>query len=629
MTSWLQRIPFRESRNFLIVWAVIFAALLTVRVTVDRPEKQERKIEKLKAEDKVVAPEAYVPVWLYKGLQANLVLAGAILLAGPWLGRRRKADMKVMDAPATAPLHRWEIVACVALMGLAAWQNSPRLFHSMWGDEEFNASRFILDQPERQPDGSIKMEERSWVTTLWNMRKPTNHLGYSTLARLTHDTFFTKTTGPTDPWFSEALLRMPVFIAGLLMIPALFWSLRVWGLQPWWALLLLIAHPWYIRFGVDGRGYGFVMSALALMIGVLGRALQTGKWPWWIIFGFGQFFAMWSNMQAVYSCVALNLLAAAVLLRQDWVLVGRWVVANFVTLMLIVGYMAPCWPQLQEFMAKGEIAGTLDLRWWQDTFCAWLFGQPWFPWDDPSNPYMVAMRISMKQLPWLHAVSMVSFIGALLAGLVALLLSKGRRSLVIFVLAGPAVMILHMAKTGARPYDWYMCSFVPALLVAAAAAHTAIAKSRYRWPGLGGLAALFLLFAYATRAPRTVFRDHPTEQGRETVAVYRTITNPRNPDIEKEVISGATTMYSEGYDPALRRYKDVAGLQALMDEADRTGKRLFVNVGFMKFVRTSPASRDACAILEDPAVFEHVATKYGLLPYTTRDVYRYRGGMPQ
>jgi len=626
--SWLKRIPFRESRNFLTIWAVIFATLLTVRITVDRPEKEERRIEKYKAEGRVISPESYVPVWLYKGLQANLVLAGVMLLAGPWLGRRRRPEAGASQEAKPPKFQKWEIVACIVVMGYAAWQNSPRLYHAMWGDEEFNASRFILDSPERQPDGSIIMEERSWVTTLWNMRKPTNHLGYSAVARLTHDTFFEKTTGPSDPWFSEPLLRAPVFIAGLLTIPALIWALRVWGLRPWLALALFVVHPWFVRFGVDGRGYGFVLLGVTLLIGVLGRALQTGRWGWWIAFGLGQFFVMWSNMQALYPCVAFNLVAVASLMRRDWVLVGRWVTANFVTVLFIVGYMAPCWPQLQEFMAKGEIKGSLDGRWWLDCMTAWVFGQPWLPWDEPTNPYMSAMQLSMRELPWLHVVGILAVAVTLLTGLVALCLRASWRPLILFTMGAPAIMVVHMTMTGNRPYDWYFCGLLPGLLVLPAAAHTTLARRGRLWLTASVLLPLILMFAYVTRIPRSMHRAHPVEQTRESVAVYRKITNPRHPDIEKEVISGAFTMYSEGYDPALRRYKDVAGLNELMAEADRTGKKLYVNVGFLKFVRNAPGSKDACAVLEDRNLFDHMSTLYGQLPYTTRDVFSYRGRKP-
>ena len=624
----------RDSSKVVVVCAVVFLSLLTALLVIHRPDKEEKTIIRRIAEGKLVQPEAYVPVWLFKGLRANVLITGLVLLASPWLGRRRKDGMSFVEAPPSEPLRRWEIAACVVLMGFAAWQNGHRLHHSMWGDEEFNASRFILDDVERQADDTLKIEPRSWTTTLWNMRKPTNHLGYSLFARLTHEAFFEKKTGPLDPWFSEALLRTPVFIAGLFLIPALFWSLRVWGVRPWWALLVLVIHPWFVRFGVDGRGYGFVMLGTALLLGIQGRALQTGRWRWWLGSGLVSFFVVWSNIQSVYIVAALNLATVVALMSRDLtpdvrrLLAGRWILANMVTLVLIVGYLAPCLPQIQEFMKKGEIHGTLDARWWRDSFSAWFFGQPWEPWDEPANPNRYAMLLSMKELPMLHVAGMAWMAALSVAGAVLLLKSRLQRPMVVFILGAPVLMITHMAISGNRPYDWYFCPYVPGLCALFAVAATPLMRLKSRAVGLATLVLTLCLFGYVARVPRSLLIAKPLEPGRESVALYRTeVANPRNPDIDKKLISGALSMYTEGYDPALRRFKDSAGLKELTALADSTGRELYINVGFLRFVRTGPM-KEVCDVIEDPAKFDHVATLYGLLPYTTRDVFRYRKKSP-
>src|SRR3954464_8882810 len=175
----MPRSPFRtlllQSKYVIGVWLLIFLTLLTFRVVLDKPDKEERAIAKRKAEGKVIAPEAYVPVWLYKGLRLNLAIAGVMLLASPWLGRKAAPDLRFMETPVLSRFSRWQYLACARVIGCAAWQNSPGLFHSMWGDEEFNASRFILDyvkhdevdrdgKPVRQSDGMFKIEKRAWAT---------------------------------------------------------------------------------------------------------------------------------------------------------------------------------------------------------------------------------------------------------------------------------------------------------------------------------------------------------------------------------------------------------------------------------------------------------------------------------
>ena len=633
MIRLLSRIPFREARGFIVSAAVVFLALLIVKEAVPKPDKAERAILKRKAEGKLISPEAYVPVWLYKGLRVNLVIAGALLLASPWLGRRLTSGMKLVPRPALEPLKRWEVAACVALMGLAAWHNAPRLTQSMWGDEEFNASRFMLPYLERGADDKLTIEPRSWTTTLWNMRKPTNHLGYSFFARLTHDTFFKPGTGPKDPWFSEALLRAPVFMAGLLLIPAFFWALRVWGLRPWWGLLLLVLHPWFTRYGVEGRGYGFIMLGGTVMLGVLGRALQTGQWKWWLALGFLGFFVMWSNLQGLYIALGIHGAAFLCLLRRDlsnaarWLLVRRWLVSGVLTAMLVIGHLAPCLPQLQEFMAKGEIHGDLDWRFWKDGLCAWAFGQPLHAWDEVQNPLRYALELSMQSLPWLHVAGIAVLLALLGAGVVQLLKRTEQRVLLAFALGAPAIMLLHMSVSGNRPYDWYFTCFVPGLfLLAAAGAEQAGRLVKSRAAVVAFLTVCVGLYAFITHRPRHLLRNHSTEQSRESVTHYRTeVTNPRHPDLEKDVISAGFTMYTEGYDPALRRFNSVEELRALMAEADATHRRLAVNVAFIKFARIAEGSKDICAVLEGSGQFEHVVTLHGLLPYTTREVFIYPG----
>ncbi len=633
MSSLISRIPFRESRIFIISCMLIFMTLLAVILAVPRPIKAERAIEKRKMEGKTIPTESYVPVWLYKGLQINLVLVGALTMASPWLGRRRKSGMQFLDKPEIKYWSRTQTAVCVLLLVYASWQNGPRLFQSMWGDEEFNASRFILDDVERQPDGSIKIEPRSWTTTLWSMRKPTNHLGYSFFARLSHETFFQKTTDAEAPWFSEALLRAPVFLAGLLTLLMMMWSLRVWGLNGWWTVLYFTVHPWFVRFGVDGRGYGLVMLGITALMGITGKAVQTGRWRWWVLLGLGQFFILWSNFQSVYLLAALNLMIFVSLLDRRltmaarWLLLARWLSGNMLTIVVILAYLTPCWPQLLEFMAKGEIHGIMDTLWWQNSLSAWFFGQPWIPVLDENNPLRFALTLSLDNLSILRVTGMIMFIGLLMYGVYKLGCDRNQRALLALILGGPLLMVLHAFVGNHRPYDWYLVPFLPGLLVLMAGAFQGLVQWHKRAASLI-MGVSFLLFLFITWVPRHHLRAYPLEASRESVASYRNITNLRNPDFEKEVISGGLLMFTEGYDPALYRIKDVTELQALMDQADRTSKKLYMNVGFMSFVRSSKDLEAVCNVLEDTSKFEHIKSFPGLLPYTTREVYRYKDKHP-
>ncbi len=298
--------------------------------------------------------------------------------------------------------------------------------------------------------------------------------------------------------------------------------------------------------------------------------------------------------------------------------------------MLIVGYLAPCWPQLQEFMARGEILGTLDARFWADGTCAWLFGQPYIPWDEPDNPLRYAMQLTMAKFGAALPTAAILLLTALVVlGIVALLRRREHRALLVFTLGAPAVMLLHMAVSHNRPYDWYFTNFVPGLfLMAAAGAAQLTALVPRRAIVAPVLGAIVLLYGIATQPPRSLLRDHPIEASRESVALTRQITNPRHPDIDRDVITGALAMYTEGYDPALHRCESAEEVRSLMSEADRTHKRLCFNIGYLRWLRTDARYQPLCKIIEDPGIFDHVATLPGLLHSTTRDVFCYKGKAP-
>jgi hypothetical protein len=234
------------------------------------------------------------------------------------------------------------------------------------------------------------------------------------------------------------------------------------------------------------------------------------------------------------------------------------------------------------------------------------------------------MALDLKSAPLIHGAGMVVMIVWLGAGIVFMARRRELRPLLAWALGAPGLMLVHMSISHTRPYDWYLAPFLPGLLIAASALGASIAERRGRLAAAIGGAVAVGVIAAATHHPRQRFRNHPTEPARESVASYREITNPRHPDIEKHVISGGFKMFTEGYDPCLHRFDSVDELKALMERADASGRELFINVGFIEFLRSTPENRDIIAILDDPRAFDHTNTFHGLLPFTTREVYRRR-----
>jgi len=608
------------------------AALLLVLVVVafsvsDKTKhRYEKGMRERMAEGKTIPPHWYVPSWMWKGLLVNLGLAGALVALSPWAGRElsKKEEDNVKKRK---PMARWEWGVLALIVGMAAVQNAPRLGHSLWGDEEYTMKRLIAPEIERDDRGLLVIQDIPWSTTLWSFRKPTNHIGYTVVARCFHDLFFTAGQGPKDPLFSERLIRFPVYLAGLLSILALVWACRVWGFGGG-ALFMAFAysqHAWFMRFGVDARAYGFVLLLVPFLIGLLGRALQTGLWRWWLLFAFAEFFLFWSYFGAVYVLVAFNVAAGLAILfggKKDQTLMGlRWLVANGVAAMLVIALMAPCLPQLFEFLKQKPLPGTMDMAWFRDAACYLMSGIPWQPWSAES-PLCTAWAHSATWpviFPFAATVMVLGVAVGLVKGVMSLLKDPEKRWLLCVIFGAPVLMLVHQTASGILPYHWYLIPFLPGFILVLAAAIGRLELSSRKavvvW-------MMVLISGQVASRERRFLAQYPIEPCRESVALTRQVTNPRHSGYDEGVITSGFSFYTEGYDPGLIEFKDEAGLKELMRRADAEGKELYVNFGFKEWADLH--FPQVMKVLGDPRLFKHEATLHGMFLASTREVYHYR-----
>lgn len=615
--------------------AGIFLLLVVVLVAVDRPVKEERHIAQRRAAGQTVPLHSYVAVWSWYGLWANAVLAGVLVALSPVAGRR----VEWRDDRRDHKLTRWEWAGIALLAAGAAVSNAPRLGHSLWGDEEYTMKRLIAHEVKRLDDGSMRIEPHTWQTALWGFRKTTNHVGYTVIAKAFHDGFFRPGMGPRDPFFSETLVRLPVYLAGLLSVFTLAWATLVWGFRGGTlvAVLAYVSHAWFMRFGVDARGYGFVLLFVPVLIGALGRAVQTGRWRWWLLFGFAEFFLMWTFFGILYIILCVNLAAVAMVWllplarTQRATMLGRWAMANGMAAMLLIALMAPCLPQLLEFMATKPLQGTLDGGWFVDALCYLACGVPWHEWE-AANPLCASLGQGLVPRGMtLGILGLLAFAFVLGCGLLAADLR--RRWLLLPVIAAPVLMIVHQGISGIRPYHWYLVPFLPCVFLAWAAAGGAwwrwFKKSPrpvITWGAQASLLALagLILSHRLSSEERSLLRTHPIEPCRESVELTRAVTNPRHPDYDKEVITGGFSFYTEAYDEGLYRFATADELKKLAARADAEKKRFFVNFGFPALTRQG--NPEIMAILDDSQFFERKAVLHGMFYTTTREVFEYRTG---
>jgi len=618
----LPTVRFPTSSNYFRVTAALFLVLLATLVMVDRPVKLEKRItERREIQGKDAPTHWLVPVWLWRGLAMNTALAAVLVALTPLACR--PASPTPPAVPPSKPFSRREKALLLASVVLLAASSAPRLGQSLWGDEEYCMKAYIAPEPSQQPDGSVTLEPRPWMTTLWDYQRPTNHIGYVVVARLFHDTFFSPGTGPTDPWFSETLMRLPSFLAGLASILSLVWCCRVWGLRQGiaWIALGYAGHAWLVRFGCDARGYGFIVMLVPVLLGTLGRAAQSGLWRWWLGFALTQFYMLWTYPGVIHIPVAANLLALTLIWRLPTGLrlpqAARWLAASLVTSILVIGLMAPCLPPFLDFLKENRLQGALDLAWWRDTASALFCGALWHPFE-PGNP--LATSLNTTPLPTAAAASWIA-LGALtaLAGAWNLWQSPDRRPLLVFLIAGPALLIAHLVVGHTRPYQWYLIPILPNLLILWAAAWPAV-HSRFHRPQ-AALVLLTLAGVHLLALPTArLLTRFPIEACRESVALTRPILNPRHPDYGTDAFTASPGMATEAYDPAVIRLKTPDELRALIDRARREKKPLFINFGYRAFLKDVHPS--LFALIDDPALFEPVKTFPGQFISTTREVHR-------
>ncbi|MCB1225834.1 MAG: hypothetical protein KDK99_08510, partial [Verrucomicrobiales bacterium] len=396
-------------------------------------------------------------------------------------------------------------------------------------------------------------------------------------------------------------------------------------------VLLHALHPWVTRFGSDARGYGLVLLLMPLLLGCVGRGVQTGKWRWWLLLTFVQFYLVWTHLSAVIAVAATELAAFIFILKQPRerraALLGRWAAANLLSGMVFLQLFAPCLPGFLHFLSQNVLAGELDKPWFQDSAAA-LWSSFNFYDADPGNP--LSLCLTTHPLPSGLGVAFV-ICGWLTAALGSWRLARdpARWPLLITLLGGPALLLADLLHSHTRPYTWYWVLFQPwLLLLVLAAMQPAPQGSGRSWRQLttGLMVVNFVGMALLSLPALRNMARYPIEGCRESVALTRPITNPRHPGFGLDALTAAPGMTTRAYDPAEIDDLTPESLRALIAQARAENKPLYLNFGFPSMLRrTCP---EMFQIIDDPTLFEHVATLHGQFFTTTREVWQLRQPTP-
>ena len=572
--------------------------------------------------------EDYVRVYSWWAGLLNLVLVACLALTTRWWMQPLPVPRLEKSSPKLPP----GVLLCLAgAMAACAILGLPRLGQSLWEDEEYSVRRHILGRYGTKKDGTVVLRKLPWKSTLWNYTT-TNHVFQSVLARLSHSSWRTLAR-PAGPQLNETAVRLPSYLAGILVVGATGLLAGRFGFAWEGALAasLIAIHPWHMRFTTEARGYGLVALMIPVSVLLALEALTRGQWRWWIALAMADFVLLYTWPPALFtvlilnSCIAISFFTEKRLSPERDILILRWLVSGAVAAAVFLQLFLPCVPGLFSYL---ESIADFDGRslFLKNVGTLLLTGSPWSKSGLEVTPYL-------EYLPFGRAHPAGFQIAILLAaGLCALgffrlwVVEPGARWLVAVLIFPGLLTYAYAAMRNKALMESYVGFMLPGVAVAVAAgAFWAFAPLR-RFPAArwaGPLLALVMVggFAALSHPARHFLLTFGAERYRESVLLTRPSLDP-NTSPNRDIITAATTQPPYVYDPRVRRASTVDQYASLMKEADERGVPLYVNNGFPTALKDDFPG--VFAMLQDPGIFERVAYLPGAEVMLDRVVHRYR-----
>ena len=579
-----------------------------------------RAIEKAHAGGGEARVEDYAQAWLPRVARVHFFVCCALLVVGPWLVGRERAERSAARSQSS----RWLWIVTGVMIATSAWLNCPRLSHSFWADEEWTAQRLVIGGFRDESEFRVP----SWTKTLFYYHNPNNHPLFSALARLSHS-MVPAPQGKDEFYFREWAIRLPAFLFGMGGLAALAWLAGVMGMPRagMIAVAWLALHPWHVRYGVDARGYALLLTLLPLTMGFLWRAIATGGMSWWLAYGLAEFLVLWAYPGALYFVVVLNVIACGMLATgaapiSRWLQWRRFSAANLIGAMLTSLMLSPCVQPMMLYLKTSRIRGELSTDWVMETLSGLFTGMPWAKW--PDHDMALAWMRTWDQAPWFVILTLAVLALTLVAGTIAMWRagSMHRWLAGLSLITGPFMFIMAKGQ-GNILYPWYLIVCLPGIAMIMGAGVEALATRFFAGRHRQALPVGFLaLFGAVTWPQNQLLRSHSIEQMRESVAVMRPERNALTADMGK-VLTASLTYPARLYDPAAEPVGSAAELRSLMDRADAKGLPLWVNFGDIQLLRLRDPA--LLVILDDASQFQAMPPFPGIHGQYGRWVYRYLG----
>ena len=516
------------------------------------------------------------------------------------------------------------MIAC-ALLGF------PRLSQSLWADEEYCVRRCVIGGYRVQADGTVEVKKLPWKSTLWNYTT-TNHIFQSILARVSHSVWQT-IARPTGLQLSEAAVRLPSYLAGILAVGAIGLLAARFGLAWEGALAawLIAIHPWHMRFTTEARGYGIVALMIPVSCLLAVCALNRGHWRWWIGLAMANFVLLYTWPPTLFTvlilqlCIAISFLTKKRFSPGNDILILRWLVSATIAGVVFLQLFLPCVPGLFSYL-KSVADFNARASFLVNVGSLLLTGSPWNKSGLSTTSYLEYFPFADVH-PVAFRIAITVAVGLFALGIFRLWIVEPRARWLVAVPILPALLTYIYAairnKALMEPYVGFMLEGV-AVAVAAGAFWAFSPLRRFpaaRWAGPLMAVVFVMAFAMLSNPARHFLLTWGAERYRESVLLTRPSLDPNAPDNLK-IMTAATAQLPSVYDPRVRRASTVEQYASLMREADERGVPLYVNNGFPTALKLDFPG--IFAMLNDSNVFEPIAYLTGSDVMNDRVVHRYR-----
>lgn len=579
----------------------------------------------------------YMALGFWWGALAVGIFAAALAATVHWWANARPLVPTVLTREAALP-RRAFLIALAIIVVAALPPRLARMNFSFWGDEAWAYHDLLHGTYKQVKDGSLTFRRHSWQTTAFFDKGLNNHYLYSLASRGT-DEIWRAATGAKPHEFSEAAVRVPPLIAGVLSLIGIAFLLRRMGFATAGlvAAALMAAHPWHIRYASEARGYTMLVAALIFAVLALLNALESGRWRWWLAFVAAQFVALYTWKAAIHPVCVLNIIAALLIVKQRGfrgdgiVQLGRWTVANVLTLMLFIPLFAPAIPQIRRKLESSiELRGEMGAEWfryfWSEACAAmeWAHG-------DAAPPFETVTGVA-AQIPFFTSFLFVVIPAIILLGAVLLLRKETGAALLMFApILGGALAFLHFRANGTVLLDYYLFYTSPFLLALAAVGLTGYLPRRF--PMLVRLAPAILyglVYAYTVGPQILLMTRLPVQDPRGASALTRYNDEGRFHLGPSDIVTVGLYRRSLLYDPRIVQYwkgkqlRTGELLKEVMRDCDRRKKALRLSIANRGFASVENA--DYLAVVEDQRYFRPLVVFPGAEEYITIHTYEYIPG---